>query len=333
MENIQLEQEQEKDEPILHTIEELKEVVNYYKTAMIDNKNIQIDVMFVKKRSNKTHKTFMLACSNESLKTAVEGTLDNMLHILGSRFICEYDLDVSLDNTVQTVEGSKVIHGKELLDNITVDYTDENTLNENINFDTLDFLVMNISSTSEDKPSITFFKKHLAFTSKYKNSVRGTFNGKEFKALDKKILMIGSNIDAMYIDGFYYITNRNSFNSMLDFKDVFSKIVDDNNDSIVNSGLLSDPDKFVSDCKGNGRYLPRLTKAILAKGFENVKNNHHKLPSLIKKHNLSLKVTDKGKIEYVSDDVNEILNLLLQHYVTSDLTEKSLIAKAIEKYE
>ncbi len=319
------------EKKIAYDIEKLRLIMDYFISNFDD---VQVDTMFVKKThsTKEKYKTYMFECSKDSIKQAVLGTIENISSIMAIRIIDKYDLEVSLDDTIQTIEKEKVVNGEKVLSKITLDYRDDNTLNENVDFDKLDFLIMQISPKIKNIPKITILKKYLRPASKYKNSVRGTLNGKEYKPLNKKILTIGDNVDAILIDDYYYITNRNNFNSMLEFKDVYHNIINDKTKEIVDSQLFDNPIGFIDDCKNNGRYLPRLAKAILAEGFKNVKTYHGNLPGLISKHKLKLNITSKGEIIYDKENVNEILNLLLQHYVTSDLTSKSMIAKAIEKY-
>lgn len=315
----------------IYSIEHLKAILRHYKKNL---KDLQIDIMFVIKpiSKGKSYKTYMFQCSNSSIEVAVSNTLDNIDRILNKRKLDNYDLEVSIDDTIQTIEKEKVLNSEKILSQITIQYNDENTLNEKINFDKLDFLVMKISSKNSDMPSLTIFKKHLRLASKYKNSLKGTFNGKEYKPFYKNILIIGDNVDAILINDFYYITNRNNFNSMLDFKDIYHKIITENSKEIIESKLLNNTRQFIEDCQGDGRYVQRLTKAILADGFKNVKEYHSNLPGLIKKHKLKLSLNRNKEIVYDKSNINEVLNLLLQHYVTSDLTQKSMIAKAIESY-
>gem|GEM_PF-982896 len=319
------------EEKCPYSIEQLKVITKQYKKSF---KDLQIDVMFVIKpvAKGKNYKTYMFQCSNSSIEVAVINTLENIESILNKRKLDSYDLEVSIDDTIQTIEKEKVLNSEKILSQITIEYNDENTLNEKINFDRLDFLVMKINSNESNIPSLTIFKKHLRLSSKYKNSLKGTFNGKEYKPFNKNILIIGDNVDAILIDDYYYITNRNNFNSMLNFKDIYHKIIIENSKDIIESKLLNNARQFVEDCQGDGRYLQRLTKAILADGFKNVKQYHVNLPGLIKKHKLKLSLNRNKEIVYDKSNINEVLNLLLQHYVTSDLTQKSMIAKAIESY-
>lgn len=91
--------------------------------------------------------------------------------------------------------------------------------------------------------------------------------------------------------------------------------------------------QFVEQCKKDGRYLPRLTKAILGNGFSNLMVNKSRLGRIKKDYGLQIELTKDGKLIYNRpEDASEILNLLMEHYVTSALTEKKMLAKAIEEY-
>ncbi len=290
------------------SMSELQNLIIYYKNNLTEE-YIQVDIMFAKKTvsTKRLYKTWMLLCRNQDIEEMLEETLSNM---------------------------EKVINYPQLTESITVDYTDDNTINENTDYDKLDFVVVKLSDNSEEepKPAITVLKKHLKSPAKFKGTKRFVFNGKEAVAFDKPLLVIGSNVEAFDVAGYFYITNRDNFNTMLNFKDVYYKIVDDNAEQIKQAELFDKADDFIADCRNNGRYVTRLTKAILAESFKNVKNNKNKLQDIKKDYKLNLEFTDDGKIVYNKEHVNEILNLLLEHYVTSALTNNRMLAKAIEKY-
>lgn len=318
------------------SLSELQDLIVYYKDNLVED-YIQIDVMFAKKTASTKHlyKTWMLLCSNQDIGEMLEETLANIEKITQERTIDEYDLELSTDDTVQVIKEEKVINYPNLMRCITVDYTDDNTINENMDYDKLDFVVVKLSDNSGEnpKPAITVLKKHLKSPAKFKGTKRFIFNGKEAVVFDKPLLVIGSNVEAFNVAGYFYITNRDNFNTMLNFKDVYYKIVDDNAEQIKQAGLFDNAEDFIIDCRNNGRYVPRLTKAILLESFKNVKENKNKLQDIKKNYKLNLEFTDDGKSVYNKAHVNEILNLLLEHYVTSALTDKRMLAKAIEKYE
>ena len=103
---------------------------------------------------------------------------------------------------------------------------------------------------------------------------------------------------------------------------------------IQESGLMTDSDQFLADCETDGRYLTRLTKAILAKGFEEVAKKKEEIPTVVKEFDLSLKISENGEIVYRGkEDIPELLNLLLRHYVIDALTSNKMIAAAIQEYQ
>ena len=318
------------------SILDLKELVTYYKNNVSDD-NVQIDIMFVKKTTSKKspYKTWMLLCRNEDVEEMLKDTLSNMETIVSERTIDNYDLELSTDDTIQVIEKEKVINYPKLMESVTVEYTDKNIMNENTDYNKLDFVVIKISdgNVEQPRPSITILKRHFKATSKFTGSKRFVFNGEEAVAFNKPLLLIGSNVEAFNVEDFFYVINRDAFNNILNFKDVYYKIVSDNTEQIKQAGLFDDVDSFIAECCNNGRYITRLTKAILAEGFKNVKNNKNKLYEIKTNYNLNFKFTDDGKIVYNKEHVSEILNLLLEHYVTSALTDKRMLAKAIEKYE
>ena len=315
---------------------ELQELVIYYRNNL-SQQHIQVDIMFAKKKAGtrQLYKTWMLLCRNRDVEEMLEETLFNMERLIQERTIDEYDLELSTDETIQVIEEEKVVNYPQLTEAITINYTDDNIINENTDYDKLDFAVVKLSDNSEDeaKPAITILKRHLKSPAKFKGTKRFIFNGREAVAFNRSLLVIGANIEAFNVAGYFYITNRDNFNTMLNFKDVYYKIVDENTEQIKQAELFDNTDDFIEDCRNNGRYITRLTKAILVESFKNVKNNKDRLQDIKKNYKLNLNFTEDGKIIYNKEYVNEILNLLLEHYVTSALTDKRMLAKAIEKYE
>lgn len=317
-------------------VTQIQQLVNYYKDALSKG-NIQVDIMFVQKTasSRRLYKTWMLSCRNQDIEEMLEESLANIDRIAEERTIDNYDLEVSVDQTIQIIEEKKVINYPQLLESVTVEYTEKNTISEYTDYDKLDFVVVKLSDNSENqpKPTITILKKHIKSPAKFKGAKRYVFNGTEAKVFVKPLLVIGTNVEAFNIEGYFYIANRDNFNSMLNFKDVYYKIVDENSEEIKRADLFDNTDEFITDCRNNGRYITRLTKAILVESFKNVRANRDKLINIKRDYRLNLEFTDDGKIVYNKEYVNEILNLLLEHYVTSALTDKRMLAKAIEKYE
>lgn len=312
--------------------EELKEVIKLFEDSY---EKAQIDIMFVRKSYTKprTYKTYMLECSRESVKEMVKETLKHIAEALSERRMEAYDLELGGDETIQYVQKESVIHSEAILSSLTVQLNDTNTLNKNVDFNDLNFVVIQMYLPQEEK-RLLLFKQHVKQPALMKmQAAVFSFNGKEFKPFTEKILTIGSNAEAFLVDDYYYILNRNKFNSMFDYKDAFVKIIDDNREMIVKTEMIADAEKFIELCKGDGRYMPRLTKAIMGKGFSNLVVNRSKLPAIKADYGLQIELEENKLVCSSKEDAAEILNLLLDHYVTSALTDNKMLAKAIEKYE
>lgn len=314
------------------TKDDVKKGVQTFVDA-IGSDEAEINIMLVDQNNqrNKRYKGLMLKNKIEDVKEVVLKSLKFIVDEIDKRTLDTYDLEISIDDSTQMVKKDDVIHSGEIIDEITVDYTDQNVITESTDLSKIKFMVIQIYSNGE---SFYLFKKYLQPTSAYKTSQKYTLSGGLLKPFTDEVITINSYVDAFLFEEVYFVFNRNAFNSIFAYKDVFSKILNDNIGTIKESGLLTDTETFVSDCESDGRYLTRLTKVILAKGFDEVTKKKAEIPGVIKEFNLSLKTTGEGEIIYRGkEDIPELLNLLLRHYVIDALTSNRMIAAAIQEYQ
>lgn len=312
--------------------DEIKRELSNFKAA-IEKKPVEINVMLVDQNNQrkKRYKGFMLKTRIADLEETLKNSFTYLTDELDKRTLDIYDLEISVDNSVQTINKADVIHSDEILNEIDVEYTDDNVVSENTDLKNIKFIVIQIYANQK---SLYLFKKYVHQSSAYKTSQKYILSGGLLKPFSKKIITINSIVDAMLLGDTYYVFNRNTFNSIFAYKDVFARILNENSEMIRTSGLLTEPDQFVADCESDGRYLPRLAKVILAQGFDEVSKKKAEIPNVIKEFDLSLKASAEGKIVYRGkEDIPELLNLLLRHYVIDALTSNKMIAAAIQKYQ
>lgn len=277
------------------------------------------------------YKGMMLKTTLKDLKSVLSASLTFLTNELDKRTLDVYDLEISVDDSIQMVNKNDVLHSEEILNEITVNYTDDKIVSDNTDLSKIKFIVIQIYTNSK---TLYLFKKYIQPSTAYKTSQKYTFSGGLLKPFTDEIITINSFVDAFLLGNLYYVYNRNAFNSIFMYKDVFAKILNDNSEMVRNSSLLTEADQFMADCEADGRYLSRLTKVILAKGFEEVRKKKIEIPSVIKEFNLSLKTSKDGEIVYRGkEDIPEILNLLLRHYVIDALTSNKMIAAAIQEYQ
>ena len=299
----------------------------------VENGTAEINIMLVDQNNQrkKRYKGLMLKTKLEDVKSVLIDSFSFLFDELDKRTLDNYDLEISIDDSTQMLKKTDVIHGEEILNEISVQYTEDNVVSENTDLSKIKFMVIQIFANDK---SMYLFKKYVQPSTAYKTCQKYVFSGGLLKPFTDEIITITSFVDALLLDDYYYVFSRNAFNSMFAYKDVFSKILCDNSQMIRDSGLLSEPDQFISDCESDGRYLTRLTKVILAKGFDEVAKKKAEIPSVITEFNLSLRTSADGEIIYRGkEDIPELLNLLLRHYVIDALTSNKMIAAAIQEYQ
>lgn len=311
--------------------ETIKSTLSEFINAIDENK-AEVNVMLVDQSNQRReiYRGLMLKTKIADIGQVVSESINYIEEQITARTLNEYDLETSIDESTQLVKKEDVIHGQEILDQITVNYTDKNVVTKDTDLSKMKFMVLQIYYENR---SMYLFKKYVQPSAAYKKTQKYIMSGGVLKPFTEEVITISSLVDAFLVDDIYYVLNRNAFNSIFIYKDVFKKILEDNKVMIQNSGLMQDTSQFVADCEADGRFLPRLTKAILAKGFEEVPKRKNEIKKIVADFNLSLSLAESGQIVYSGkEDVPEVLNLLLRHYVIDALTSNKMIAAAIQEY-
>lgn len=299
----------------------------------VKKRTAEVNVMLVDQNNQRRQKYhgLMLKTKVEDIQAVVEKSFEYIEQELNGRTLDIYDLEISVDESTQMVKKEDVIHGDEILDQLSVEYSESNTVTESTDLSRIKFMVLQVY---EDGKSLYLFKKYIQPTTAYKTTEKYILSGGVLKPFIDEVITISSMVDAFLLNDVYYVFSRNSFNSIFAYKDVFKKILEDNSKMIKDCGLMTDAAQFIADCESDGRYLTRLTKAILAKGFEEVAKKKDGISKIVKDFNLSLTISESGKIAYKGkNDIPEVLNLILRHYVIDALTSTKMIAAAIQEYQ
>lgn len=311
--------------------DEIKKKILVFSDAVADG-TAEINIMLVNQNNQRkrSYIGFMLRTEPEDIQAVIESSLTSILEEIKNRTLDKYDLEISVDESIQTVPKEDVIHGDEILAEFSVNYADSGTIDEKTDLSKIKFMVIQIYNGSD---SLYLFKRYIQPSKAYLTSQKYILSGGLMKPFREEVITIHSWVDAFLLEDTYYVLNRNVFNSIFAYKDVFKKILDENTQKIKECGLLTDSEQFIKDCETDGRYLPRLTKAILAKGFEEVSKKKEGIPTIIKDYKLSLHLSESGEIIYRGkEDIPELLHLLLRHYVIDALTSSRMIAAAIQEY-
>ena len=122
--------------------DEIKKVLNCFREAVANDK-VDINIMLLDQNNQrkKRYKGLMLKTKLEDIENVVEDSFDFLMEELDRRTLDIYDLEISVDESTQMVKREDVIHGEEILGEITVQYTEENVVSENTDLLLYRFLV------------------------------------------------------------------------------------------------------------------------------------------------------------------------------------------------
>lgn len=314
---------------------DIKEALEYY-INNVDTDDVTAYCMFVDRniQRKKKYKGYNLNCDLRTIGSATLDSLQNVKRLLSESEIKQFDFEFEEDGVIQTLPRNEVAYTDDILNEMSIRLDDDNTMDEEKNIDHLDFTVIQMLSSEDNIPPLVLFKKQVKAGTAFKKSVKMVFEGKSLKLIPYDILAIGENVEAALYNGTYYILNRRGFDSIFNYKEGFKRIVESRKEDIMQFGMLSNAEGFINDCISDGRYLPRLAKALYSGCFSEVAKKIVNITRIKETHNIELELSEDGIIQYKGvKSIPEILNIFLDHYVVSPMTDRAILAKAIESYE
>lgn len=100
--------------------DELKNVISIYRQALSDDQKIEVNAMLVDQNNQrkKRYKGLILKLSISDIRSVVKA-LDHLENELTQKTLGVYDLEISIDDVIQTEGKKNVFHGEEILQQLT----------------------------------------------------------------------------------------------------------------------------------------------------------------------------------------------------------------------
>lgn len=296
-----------------------------------NKKDLNIEVMFVDKNYNRKNKFkgYMFDASKNDIQPVITTTLRKIEKRINDKGLCGYDLvNTAEDDYIEVIDKGLVRYGEDIINQITIVQNVSNTVNKNTNFSKLDFIVMQVHF-GEYKAYL--FYPHFKSEKMLKGFKFGfAVDGKPI-LIDSEILTINSDPTAMLIGEKYYVFKRHNFKSIFKMSENLIEIIDENIDRIEKLDIFEDIQPFIVDCKKNSRHVEKLVKAITQEDFDVAAKYKDSLGDVIDNHKLRIQINSEHKIIYNDiSEINQILNLILDNYVETSLTEEYRTAKSFE---
>lgn len=303
------------------TVNELTNLINEFK-----NKECQ---MYLYWGNNTNYKLYNTLFKEEELKDFKNIVLNTIEEALKNRVISNYDIECSADDVIEVYPSDTIEKYKEVEQRIKNE--EILSIGSKTNLERVNFIVFKLCiDTDEEEKVITVIKRFNKPSTVFKQALKYRIIGNEMKRIKEDVIYLDEQVDAFEYNNTFYILNRNKFNTIFKFRDEYYKLIDNKEDYIKNTHFIDNPEDFLNKCKDNANYVKKMAKIIKNEGFENLEKNKHKVKDVIKKHKLDIKVDSNNRIIYNEENIGEILNLLLDHYVISELSEKRAIAKALD---
>ena len=278
---------------------------------------------------NRNYKLYRTIFEGAEIKEFKESVINTIEFALENRVIKNYDLECSFDDVIECcpsidVENYQVINDKIAAEEVA-------SIDQKTNLEKINFIIFKlcISDNGEEK-ELTIVKKFNKPSTVLKQAMRFAWLGDRMKKIEEDVIYLDGQVDAFEYDGNFFILNRDKFNSIFKFRDMYCKLIDNKEEFIIETDFIDNPEEFINKCKDNGHYVKKITKAIVREGFENLEKNKHRVKDVIEKHKLGIKVDSNNRIIFEEDKIEGILNLLLDHCVISELSDKRAIAKALD---
>lgn len=228
-------------------ISKLKQLIKELKEADTNE-----ELLFGRADNYKLYKTIFEGDEIQELKVILLNTIE---YYLDNRNIEKYDLEISCDDSIDVVNTEAVEEYEKLLENINNERS-INKISEETSFDKINFIYFKIEKPNSDI-KITIFKKFIKPQNALRKSMKVKLLGEKMKRVKEDILYLDGLVSCFEYNGKFYIFDRNHFNSLFKFREMYCRLVDDNSNEICKSEFIDDPEAFIEKCKNNRTFCKK----------------------------------------------------------------------------
>ena len=81
--------------------------------------------------------------------------------------------------------------------------------------------------------------------------------GEKMKRVKEDILYLDSLVSCFEYNGKFYIFDRNHFNSLFKFREMYCRLIDNNSSEICETEFIDNPEAFIEKCKNNRTFCKK----------------------------------------------------------------------------
>lgn len=228
-------------------ISKLKQIIKE-----LQNSDTNEDLLFGRGDNYKLYKTIFEGDEIQELKSILLNTIE---YYLDNRNMEKYDLEISCDDSIDIVDTKIVEEYGRLLENVNNEES-INKINEETSFEKINFIYFKIEKPNSDI-KIVIFKKFIKPQNALRKSMKVKMLGEKMKRVKEDILYLDSLVSCFEYNGKFYIFDRNHFNSLFKFREMYCRLIDNNSSEICETEFIDDPEAFIEKCKNNRTFCKK----------------------------------------------------------------------------
>ena len=218
----------------------------------LQNSDTNEDLLFGRGDNYKLYKTIFEGDEIQELKSILLNTIE---YYLDNRNMEKYDLEISCDDSIDIVDTKIVEEYGRLLENVNNEGS-INKINEETSFEKINFIYFKIEKPNSDI-KIVIFKKFIKPQNALRKSMKVKMLGEKMKRVKEDILYLDSLVSCFEYNGKFYIFDRNHFNSLFKFREMYCRLIDNNSSEICETEFIDNPEAFIEKCKNNRTFCKK----------------------------------------------------------------------------
>lgn len=195
------------------------------------------------------YKLYRTLFEGDEIKDFKDIVLDTIEFYLNNRIIENYDLEISCDDSIEVVDTKFVKEYDRLIENLDKEES-INSINQDTKLEKINFIYFKLEIPNTTK-RIVLLKKFIKPQTTLRQAIRFKMLGNKMERVNEDILYLDNSVSVFEYNSKFYIFDRNHFNSLFKFRDMYCKLIDNNSEEINTSELVDNPQAFIDKCKNN----------------------------------------------------------------------------------
>lgn len=181
---------------------------------------------------------------------------------------------------------------------------------------------------------VCFGENEILFFRNYRNP-KILENNKAFRVINntlskitEKMFYIDDRSDLIFFDNYLFVLNRNSLNTIFNYKDNFIHNLSTALDTIKSKDIIQGFELFSEDCKTGIKTAQIFTRILRDKKdrFEYVINNFDKVPAVLDTLNIEYQFTDDNKFIYTGPECLDTLKTIFSDGFAQTMISQAYVA-------